>query len=216
MTPTSRKSPFKAFIAVILSFWMAFVPAAIIPSASFAAYSTGTGASTPEQLMTDLQRDYGLSREQAAGMVGNFGVESGNFQHQEELQPNKYGTKGYGFAQWTGPRRTSLFNYASANGLDVNSYAAQYGYLQQELNGEYSYVMDLMRNASSPEEAAKIFMDKFERPSAQYAHLDRRIALANAYLNGDFSGAGAPGAGGAGGTAIPVEPPPNIGLMPWV
>lgn len=171
----------------------------------------------PDRLMSDLQRDYGLTASQAAGWVGNFGHESGNFKFQEELVPNKYGTKGYGFAQWTGPRRTALFNYAAKNGYAVNSYEAQYGYLRSELDGSYGYVMDAVRNASSLEEATAIVMNKFERPNAKYAHLDRRMALAQGYMTGDFSGAGLvmpDGSIGTGG-ATPNAPRVDVVLMPW-
>lgn len=189
----------------------------LTPNQASAEYSSGS-ASTPERLMQDLQRDYGLTAGQAAGWVGNFGHESGNFKYQEELQPNKYGTKGYGFAQWTGSRRTELFNHAASLGLDVNSYEAQYSNLRRELDSSYSKVMARVRNAATAEEAARIVMEEFERPSKQYAHLDRRIALANSYLNGDYSGAGSMNGsgGGFGGGGTPVTAPPSVVLMPWV
>ena len=38
---------------------------------------------------------------QAAAIVGNARYESGNFEFGEELEPNAYGTKGYGALQWT-------------------------------------------------------------------------------------------------------------------
>lgn len=210
--------PLRVASALALALLVGVGSVSTFPAPAVAAYSSGSGVSTPERLMQDLQRDYGLSAQQAAGWVGNFGHESGNFKYQEELQPNKYGTKGYGFAQWTGSRRTELFNHAASLGLDVNSYEAQYSNLRRELDGSYASVMNKVRNASSAEEAARIVMEEFERPSAQYAHLDRRVALANAYLNGDYSGAGAMnGSGGGGGLGggAPVTPPPTVVLMPW-
>lgn len=205
--------------ALALIVGLGSVPVSTYPVLASVPSGGGSGPSTPQRLMTDLQRDYGLTAEQAAGWVGNFGHESGNFRYQEELQPNRYGTRGYGFAQWTGPRRTALFDHAASRGLDVNSYEAQYSFLRTELDGPYAGVMANVRNATTVEQAAYIVMDDFENPSRQYAHMDRRNALANAYLNGDFSGAGAMNGGGGGGGgmggATPVTPPPSVVLMPW-
>lgn len=178
------------------------------------------GADTPGRLMQDLARDYGLQPHQAAGIVGNFAVETGNFNHQQEINPVVAGSRGgYGMAQWTGPRRRQLEAYASSNGLDVSSYEAQYGFLSHELNGEYASVVRQMQNAGSTEEATRIFMEKFERPGVP--HFDKRLAYAMAAANGDFGDAGLNptfGPGGAGGGGDGMAPPIetiNLVLMPW-
>lgn len=59
--------------AIATAVILATVGVSVVPSVAFATYSTGTGQSMPDRLMSDLQRDYGLNASQAAGWVGNFG-----------------------------------------------------------------------------------------------------------------------------------------------
>ena len=182
----------------------------------FGAAIASIGADTPGRLMEDLARDYGLQPHQAAGIVGNFQVETGNFRHQQELNPTVAGSRGgYGMAQWTGPRRRALESYAASNGMDVSSYEAQYAFLAHELNGEYASVMRQMQNAGSVEEATRIFMEQFERPGIP--HWDKRLEYAMNAANGQFGNAGAGGGGGSdgmGGTSEAIQQM-QLKLMPW-
>lgn len=190
---------------------------AVFMTAAFGFFGVAVasiGADTPGRLMEDLARDYGLESHQAAGIVGNFQVETGNFKHQQELNPTVAGSRGgYGIAQWTGPRRRALESYASSNGLDVSSYEAQYGFLTHELNGDYAYVMRQMQTAGSVEEATRIFMEQFERPGVP--HWDKRLEYAMNAANGQYGNPGG-GAGGSGmgGSSAPIEQM-KLKLMPW-
>src|SRR5678816_1368756 len=84
------------------------------------------------KVLADLQRDFGLTREQAAGIVGNIGFESTGFTQLHEIgQPE--GRGGYGWAQWTADRRVTFFDYCREKGLDWTSDEANYGYLCEEL-----------------------------------------------------------------------------------
>ena len=58
-------------------------------------------------IMADLKRELGLTHEQAAGLVGNLGYESAGFKALQEGRPIS-GAGGFGYAQWTGPRRTQV------------------------------------------------------------------------------------------------------------
>lgn len=83
--------------------------ALLVFTVSAGAVLASIGADTPGRLMGDLSRDLGLTSYQAAGIVGNFSVETGGFRHQQELNPTVAGSRGgYGMAQWTGPRRRAL------------------------------------------------------------------------------------------------------------
>lgn len=111
------------------------------------------------RLMGDLMRDYGLSQAQAAGIVGSLATESANFQTLQEINPMVPGSRGgWGFAQWTGPRRRAMESWSAERGLDLSSYDANYGYLRHELdNTPEGRILDQVRQAKTPVEAAQIF-----------------------------------------------------------
>lgn len=144
----------------------------------------------PDRLMADLQRDLGLTQAQAAGVVGNLAAETGDFQHMQEINPVVKGSRGgFGYAQWTGPRRRQYEAWAQENGLDPTSYEANYGFLVHELTATpESRVMGDLTRAKTPEQAAQIFSEQFLRPGVP--HMDRRKANAARYAGGQPSNAG--------------------------
>jgi hypothetical protein len=84
-------------------------------------------------VVNGLMADLKLKDFQAAGHVGGYGYESGEFKHLHEIgQPDNQG--GYGWAQWTGSRRIAFFNWCDANGLDWRSDEANYGYTIYDLH----------------------------------------------------------------------------------
>lgn len=114
-----------------------------------------------------LMRDFELTDYQAAGLAGNLGRECAGFTilHEEGQPP---GVGGYGWGQWTGPRRKLFLNWCHANRLDWQSDAANYGYLRHELSGEdransYAYVLIHLREARNVKEAAIVFEQFYER-----------------------------------------------------
>lgn len=154
----------------------------------------GSGGGEPlnigAQLMHDLQRDFGLKRHQAAGVVGNLDHESAGFKSLQEIKPLVAGSRGgWGYAQWTGPRRRQFEAWVSARGLDARSYAANYGFLKHELTQtEEKRVLRRLRAAKTVDEAARVFsgssqrgnsFDGFLRPGIP--HLDSRIQRARRY-----------------------------------
>lgn len=152
--------------------------------------ATETEAQTiPERMIEDLQEDFGFEDFQAAGVVGNFARETGNFRYMQELNPVVKGSRGgIGYAQWTGPRRRDY--EAWADGRDLMAYEVNYGFLVEELNGRYSRTVTRVLATSTVEEAAEVFMNNFLIPHPRYQHLDERISYATAYMDRDFSGAG--------------------------
>lgn len=137
------------------------------------------------RLMQDLMRDFHLTRQQASGIVGNLAYESGGFRSMQEADPMVPGSRGgWGYAQWTGPRRRNFEAFAASRGLDPSSYDANYGFLAHELSTDHAYSLNHLRSAGTPHEAAVAFADHYEYPDAEHAHMDRRKQLSkNVYLN---------------------------------
>ncbi len=131
-------------------------------------------------IMRDLMRDLGLTSVQAAGILGNIGLECGGFQHLQEINPVRGGIGGLGWCQWTGPRRTSFVNWVAENGLDYSSYKANYGYLLHELQGAYASCVRSLKQTQSLEAATTDFMHTFENPGV--LNLSQRIKFARLAL----------------------------------
>ena len=134
------------------------------------------------RMMGDLQRDFKLTPEQAAGVVGNLGHESGGFGSLQEINPTVPGSRGgFGYAQWTGPRRVAFENWAQSQGLDPTSYDANYGFLRHELtNTPEGKVLDALRAAPDQDAATRIFQDQFLRPGIP--HTGSRLSYAKQAL----------------------------------
>ncbi|WP_169194921.1 phage tail tip lysozyme [Devosia sp. MC1541] len=87
-------------------------------------------------IMSKLLGDFSIGPEDAAAIVGNLGHECGGFTQLQELKPVVAGSRGgYGWAQWTGPRRRSYEAYCKRTGKDPASDEANYAYLWIELKG---------------------------------------------------------------------------------
>jgi len=65
------------------------------------------------QIMRHIMSVLPLSDEDAAAVLGSFGVETGGFTLREESNG-----KGYGWAQWTGERRDDMEQWCAANDHD--------------------------------------------------------------------------------------------------
>src|SRR4051794_30994903 len=87
-------------------------------------------------VMKKLMEEFDLEDFHAAGVLGNLGTECAGFHILHEIgQPE--GKGGYGWFQWTGPRRKSFFKWCGEQKLDWQSDEANYGYLSHELRTEY-------------------------------------------------------------------------------
>lgn len=77
-----------------------------------------------------------LDLQDAAAIFGNLGHESLGFTKLQEMKPTVKGSKGgWGWAQWTGPRRRAFEAYCVRTGKDPASDEANYAYLFLELKG---------------------------------------------------------------------------------
>jgi|GEM_PF-918318 len=166
----------------------------------------------PVNLVRALMKDFGLSGEQASGIVGNFMHESGGKHVPPDVNeggnpgPPRF-SGGYGWAQWTGPRQRTFISFAVDNGFmaspSVNATdAANYAYLKHELTTGYTSTIEQIRTKNTPRDAAVSFEATFEK--AGVPALGPRIAGAEevfAALNGGSVDVG--GGGGAAGGAAP-------------
>lgn len=80
--------------------------------------------------------DFPIERLAAAAIVGNLGHESLGFTAMQEFNPTVAGSKGgWGWAQWTGPRRRAFEAWCKRTGKDPASDDANYAWLFLELKG---------------------------------------------------------------------------------
>ncbi|NDK54039.1 phage tail tip lysozyme [Rhizobium laguerreae] len=162
------------------------------------------------RLVGDLSKDFRLTPEQAVGVVGPLGQESVGFGKLQEVNPVVPGSRGgYGYAQWTGPRRKAFEAWSQQNGFDPSSYEANYGFLKHELmNTPEGAVLDDLRKAPDAMTAGRVFTDKFLRPGVpNYDSRDAWTKRAMAFANSPTQVAGADPAMGMP-PASPIQPPP--------
>lgn len=112
----------------------------------------------------------GLTANQAKGIYGNLMQESAG----KLNAVSRDGYNSYGLAQWTGSRKTKLFNKYGNSPTQQQ----QLEYLWEELNSTEKGALQALRNSKTVEEATEAFMNKFERPNAKYANLRNRIKYA--------------------------------------
>lgn len=159
--------------------YKAFMDGSLIVQMPNAGEST---MKTANKLFTDIKSELGVSDAVAAGIVGNLAHESGGFLQLQEIDPTIKGSRGgFGYAQWTGPRRVEFEKWATDKGLDPNSYEANKGFLIHELkNTAEGSVLKELENVTDPLEATKIISDKFLRPGKP--HMNSRLAWTKTLL----------------------------------
>lgn len=162
-----------------------------VDRASMAGYSGDVVQNVPNStgaiVAKKLQSDFNLTPEAAAGFAGNLAHESGNFNTLQEINPTVKGSRGgYGWAQWTGPRRRQFESWAAQNNLDPSSPEANYGFLKTELQGNEGAVLKALQGVSDPAQAAQIVSNQFLRPGVP--HMDSRISRTKAILEAMNSG----------------------------
>lgn len=113
-----------------------------------------------------LADDVGITPEQSAGIFGQLGYESAGLQAINEYQPVVPGSRGgFGWAQWTGPRRRAFESWAAENRADVSDPEANYQFLLHELTATpEGRVLDDIRQAPDAISAGRTFTDRFLRP----------------------------------------------------
>lgn len=114
-------------------------------------------------VVTALAKEFLLTREQAAGIVGNLGFESIGFTKLHEIgQPE--GVGGYGWGQWTAARRRTFLAWCTKAGLEWQSDQANYGYLCNELHTTHAYCIKALRQELTLDRCVFEFGRLFEAP----------------------------------------------------
>ncbi|MBU6951329.1 phage tail tip lysozyme [Hahella sp. HN01] len=160
--------------------------------------SESEGKDVAMQVMDNLIKDFGLTPEQAAGVVGNLYMESdGMNPHinqysqfgQGASDPRAFGSPtndrvqdstGYGWAQWGESSKYRLISFAENNGMDPGSAAANYGFLKHELSStSESAVIDKLKKTDSVSDAMVVFRQDFERAAVGSSADQERLNKAN-------------------------------------
>jgi len=133
-------------------------------------------------IMRDLTVDipaWGV--EDAAAVLGNIGGETKGFVHLQEIKPLVKGSRGgYGWCQWTGPRRRAYEAWCEGQGLDPASDEANYGFLLHELLTSERKTIAAVGRAKTLEAKVIAFERSFER--AGIPHHESRIKWARLAL----------------------------------
>lgn len=117
----------------------------------------------------DALQARGLTKVAAAGVVGNIWQESSG-------NPN---TPGGGLAQWIGKRWANLVSFAGTSHPNATQ---QLDFLVNELaSGTQGLTVAQLNAASTPQQAATLFSQQFERPGNP--QLANRINYANQAYN---------------------------------
>lgn len=110
-------------------------------------------------LMGQLLRDFPEWKiDDAAADAGNAGQESG-IQMVEEVGA-LHG--GWGIYQWTGPRRSSFFDYAGRMHKDPNALQTGYDFHVQELKGAYASTVQVVAGATGLPDKTMVFEHEYE------------------------------------------------------
>jgi len=119
--------------------------------------------------MGKLISDFGFSVEDAAAVMGNAGHESGGLLLMQEIKPTVAGSRGgFGWFQWTGPRRRLFEAYCERNKLDPISREANYAYLFVELKGSEKAAVAKTKAAVGLQAKTKAFEMAFERAGVKH------------------------------------------------
>ncbi len=160
-----------------------------------------------EKYIWDFLLDFIGNAYGAAGVMGNFCVESGlrstNLQNSYEkslgytdvnytqaVDDGSYhrfavDSAGYGLAQWTfSGRKAALYNFAQREGTSIGNLEMQLNFAKQELSG--SAVFAVISSAHSVREASDEVLLKYERPADQSIEAQIRRANVSQYFYNKF------------------------------
>ena len=132
------------------------------PTTSSYTPMSGTTAQKAKKVI-DYFTGMGLSKAQAAGIAGNLHVESGF--NTSAIGDKHLKTSSEGLAQWREGRLSNLKNFAKSKGKDYRDFDVQLAFIGNELNTSEKGALDALKKTTSPEEAARVFAQKYERPA---------------------------------------------------
>jgi len=141
----------------------------------------------------------GLSRAQAAGVVGSLMQESGL-----STTAKNPSSGALGIGQWLGGRKTNLLSSGKSGSL-----RGQLDFLWSELQGPERAALQRLKSARTVEDAAGAFTWGFERPGKAEANMGNRVAQARAALDlgGTSAGTGSGSQSGDGQQTVTTTTP---------
>lgn len=121
----------------------------------------GSASAREAHAMQRFMSLHGLTRAQAAGVVGNLTHESIG------LNTSAVGDGGlaFGIAQWHPDRQAGLAKFARSRGASSRDFDTQIDYVMEELKNNPKYGLAALKSSTTPSEAAATFGLKFERPA---------------------------------------------------
>jgi hypothetical protein len=157
-------------------------------------------------VMNKLMADFPIDAEDAAAVLGNLGHECAGFTVLQEIKPVVAGSRGgYGWPQWTGPRRRAYEAYCKRTGKDPASDEANYAYLFIELKGiEGSEKSAIPRTVAAKGLEAKVKAFELAFLRAGVKHYPSRIQWAKVAMDAWQK------AGGKGAAPVPSMPPDPV------
>jgi hypothetical protein len=157
-------------------------------------------------IMDQLKTHFSLTTEEAAAIVGNAGHESLGLTVLQEMKPTVPGSQGgYGWFQWTGPRRRAYKAWADKKGLDIASDMANYGFLRHELNTAEISAIPKLKKAIGLKAKVIAFELAYERAGVK--HYESRLKYAEAAM-----AAYAAREANYPGVEAPTPPTPKAGI----
>ena len=124
---------------------------------------------TAPKWMGLLRADFTLSELDAAAVFGNFGHEANGLTTLQEKRPVVKGSQGgYGWPQWTGPRRRAYEAYCKRTGRDPASDQANYDYVFVELKTTEKHALAALKAARTLEEKVVAFEKAYERAGVKH------------------------------------------------
>lgn len=186
-----------------------------VANAALPGVAGSATTANPTQLLSFLQKSLGLTKNQAAGIVGNIGgAEDSTFQanrvqgagDQTGSTIASAGAGGYGLAQWTDPgRKAGLAALAAKMGLGQDSVKVQEAYIVQELKTGYAGVLSQLKGTTTAAQAAQVIEGPggYENPADPGATLLARQRYATAIAGGKVPAGGSGLTTGTGTLANP-------------
>ena len=126
----------------------------------------------------DFLMGKGLSLEQSVGITANL-------QQESSLNPNAKGDNGtsFGIAQWHKERGQNMMKWTESEGYKSNSLEGQLEFLWYELSTDYKNVLDEIKNTNTSEDAAEVFVRKYEKPGNIEGEVNKRSSIAGSLYN---------------------------------
>ena len=159
-----------------------------------------------EKKIWDFLKQNGFNDFAIAGLMGNLFAESGlkptnlenTYNNEFNLSDDEYTEKvdngtytnfikdraGYGLAQWTyWTRKQNLLNFAKSKNKSIGDLEMQLEFLIKELKESFRSVYNVLKNASSIQQASDVVLMDFERPYDAATQKSKRAAMGQVYYN---------------------------------